>query len=147
MWWTVLTVVATAGHVHPHACLGRESAIAMLGRWRPQIVANYLVSMSGVKRYAHARIQLECKNEGVVALVDADVNLYVVSAPHNGAHGTTELRSVLWATRDPGHKVECFRRLRAWHAHHFPDAALSAHLLRNDTTDRNLWEVSFLGGE
>ena len=114
----------------------RVGARSLLTRWKPQTAAGNLVSVTGVERYARARIELE-RDETMGAFYDPDPgNLFVVC--HTDDY-TTFLEAVVWCggTDD---RVACtrFRAFRAWYARSFPDATLVGDHLSNDA-DRVRW--------
>ena len=116
----------------------RAAAQDLLWRWKPQVAAGNIVSVTGVKRYARARIELE-RADPMGALVDVAQggHLFVV---HHAAPNATVLEAVVWAHPDADRAAR-FRALRAWHAGTFPGAVLSADELADDE-DRTMWYVS-----
>jgi hypothetical protein len=118
--------------------LDQQGAAAMLGRWKPQAVAGNLVSVTGVERYARARIELE--REGTGALVHLSpqdtLDLFVV---HTAANETT-IEAVVWHAAYH-QRIDRFHRLRQWHARHFPNLTLRAGAFPDDT-DLVQWVVS-----
>jgi hypothetical protein len=121
--------------VAPHAHLDRAAALSLVPRWRPQVVNGEIASLGGVTRYAFARIHLE--GAAGSAVLGAELDLYLATVEP----GATRLHDVLWTARDADVRLGRFRALRAWHARHFPDAALVGDGLR-DADDLALWFAS-----
>ena len=130
--WSVAVVV-------PHASFSRDMAISLLHKWRPQHLNGHLLSLVGVKKYAFARVYLEQGGNQTSAILDEQLNLYLVEV--NEAARTTSIAIVLWACMKD-ERIPRFRALREWHDHHL-DAAYALHGdAIHDDDDRALWFAS-----
>lgn len=127
-------VLAAAGALllRPHLFLDRTEALTYVARWKPQVVAGRVVSVSGVGAYTRALLHVRA--DACVGMLCTDANVAFVLHRTNG---TECVSSVLW--NGPRPSVAAFRALRAWYRHHgipLPDARmLTDH-------ERDLWEVS-----
>lgn len=131
----MLFFAAACAATAPHAHLDRAAALSLVGRWKPQAVQGSIVSITGITRYSFARIHLE--SSAGTAILGKDLDLFLTAVEP----GATRLCEVLWTSHVPEARVARFRALRAWHARHFPDAALVGDELR-DAGDLALWGAS-----
>lgn len=128
------TAAAPLRPVRPHLHMDAARAQAMLDMWKPQVVVGNLVSVTGIRAYAKARISLERHATGV--LVREDQTLFVVRCDNR----STVVHAALWRSpRAP--RARRFRELRQWHSHHFPEVSLvvAADL---DEKDEAAWRAS-----
>jgi hypothetical protein len=118
----------------PLLFLDPSDAGCFLGRWRPQLVAEQIVSVSGVNSYARARINLR-HPDCVGMLTNVDNVAYIIHRTNQ----TYEIVCCLWPSGSP--TLQAFRDLREWCICTIPDIEFNAERL-DDTTERNLWELS-----
>ena len=118
--------------------LDRQEAVALLSRWKPQVVSGNLVSLTGVKSYARARVLLERKETSALVHVSPQntLDLFVI----NTAANQTIIEAAVWHSSHQ-HRVNRFHRLRHWHMSHFPDSTLLGGVLL-DGTDLVQWIIS-----
>ena len=128
-----LAGAAAAALLPPHGLLDRAASFALLDRRRPP-VADRVVALQDLYRHAVALDVLRDRPDAR-ALVDADLNLFVVSA--DGAD--LAVHAVVWASP---RARRSFHALRAWHGARFPDGALEAPGLLHHPDDRTKWEES-----
>jgi hypothetical protein len=131
--WAIRTVVAvvlvarTAAAcvkrpwLPPHCYLERTEAQSFMTRWKPQVVSGHLVSVSGLKSYARARIALENATGVLVQGFDMP-NVFVV----DHCEGVTAVTACLWHPNDARSRLVRLRALTSWHDETFPDAILVA---------------------
>ena len=132
--WVAACALTAA--VHPHMYLSREASIHYIVRWKPQIVAGNIVSVSGLNAYTRTRLCLEDET-CLGALVrpgydEAQPALFVLK--------NIQLRTcvihTLWSTSSD--HVPLFRDLREWYRHWLGDDLRS----RLDGDDALSWESS-----
>lgn len=119
LWILLLTAVS------PHLVLDRGGAIALVRRWKPQVVAGHITSLTGTQAYARARIQLERKE--TMGAIYNGADLFIVRYDKE----RTVLRTVLWHSPEVC-KASGFRGLRNWHALHAPHHVLCGDSLETD---------------
>ena len=121
----------------PFLFLSPSDASEYVGRWRPQIVAGQILSVSGVNAYTRARIKLR-DPECVGMLVNIRNTGYVV---HRTGETSYEVASCLWSGDTPS--LQEFRDLREWCDCMLSHAHVGAERL-DDELERELWELSTL---
>lgn len=136
IWSTPVAFVATLPSL-PHGYLNRVDAISILGKWKPQVVGDSLVSLTGVSAYTRARIALE-NDLSSGGIVSPSMDLFVASFENNPR--MTRLLVVMWSSPEAP-KTERFRDLRRWYDAEFPDSCVSGDSIEEDE-DRTLWELS-----
>ena len=114
--------------------LDRVAATAVSKRWRARAW--------GVDAIPYGAAQAVLQSSAAVGILDAQLNLYV---GHAQKGGEVHLACILWREATPSprpaDKTSSLRRLRRWHAHHFPDAPLVGDGLCDDE-DLVCWCVS-----
>lgn len=123
-----------------HGVFDRTATLSLLGKWRPQVVGEHLVSLSGVQRYTTARLQLareEDRDAPRMGVLDEHHNLFLVARPTND---TASLTTVLWRSSEEDRDAR-FVALRRWHAVHHPDVRLLGEEMVDDE-DRAMWQLS-----
>jgi len=118
-----------------HAYLDRGAAISFLHKWKPQVVGESLVSVTGVDSYTRARIALECDLSSGV-LVGESMDTFVASFAQKNR---TKIIAVLWSSPDAP-KIERFRALRVWHYNNFPSLSMDGSSINDD--DHDPWQTS-----
>lgn len=101
--------------------LSKTQLVSFLARWRPQVAAGQLISVTGVHEYTRARIKLADSDRGG-GLLAPESHLFIVNTrPMN-----TEIKACLWVG-DPSydHRRRALCSLREWHAEQFPDVCLT----------------------
>ena len=126
--WLSLVMALT-----PHLFLDTEAARAYIGRWKPQVVGDTVVSLTGIASYTRAMTRAS-ENSCVGLLCNERNVAYVLQ---RFGDGDNALVAVLWNT--PTASVEDFRDLREWYAH-YDTRPPHVHLLDED--ERDLWSVS-----
>lgn len=120
----------------PFLFLDASNAATYMERWKPQMIADQLVSVSGVNAYARAHIHLR-HPDCVGMLVDIRNMGYVV---HKRANETYGIVSCLWPKGEPS--LQGFRDLREWCDCMLDVGVDGTHL--EDELERELWELSTL---
>ena len=162
----VSATACAAVRVAPHTVFDHTATASLVGKWKPQVVGGMLTSVTGVDRYARARVQLQQhRSQTVLGILDAHSNLYVVTlrdaaAPWNPSGAAADMHpevaaavpsphvscdsrhfvvAVLWSARDAD-RTQCFRALWRWHDYHFGQhgAVLLGDALEDDV-DRAMW--------
>ena len=118
----------------PFLFLDPSNAGCFVGRWRPQLVAEQIVSVSGVNAYSRARIKL--RHPDCVGML---INVNNVGYILHKTDETYEIASCLWPSGSP--TLQAFRELREWCDCMIPDIEVRAARLE-DTVERELWELS-----
>lgn len=120
----------------PFLFLDASNAATYMERWKPQMIAGQLVSVSGVNAYARAHIHL--RNPACVGMLVNIRNMgYVI---HKSNDDTYDVVSCLWPTGEPS--LQGFRDLREWCDCMLDVNVNGTHL--EDELERELWELSTL---
>ena len=118
-----------------HACVPLEASIALSTRWKPQRIGAEVVSLTGVRNYVTARIQLMSNVSGTAGILDDQFNLFVVVT--DGPN--VSVKAVLWSHHTA--RIEAFSNLRQWHSWHFSNGVIVGDFL-GIPEDRALWYAS-----
>jgi len=118
----------------PYLFLNTPDANAFLERWRPQLVATQLVSITGINSYSRARIQLSYP-DCVGMLVNAR-NMGIVL--HKKNETVYQIGCCLWPTGTP--TIDEFRDFREWCDCMLP--AVHVDVVLQDDTEREMWTLS-----
>lgn len=121
----------------PFLFLDVPSAAQYMERWKPQMVAGQLLSVSGVNSYSRAHIHLQ-HPDCVGMLVDVRNVGFVIRKGEDETYGIV---SCLWPTGEPS--LHGFRDLREWCDCVLDVSVDGTHL--EDERERQLWEMSTLG--
>ena len=111
-------LMAVFAIVVPHLYLNKEHAKQLLTKWKPQIVAGNIISVTGVQAYANAVIAMEQTCSGALVRFDAAPSFFVVKNDNNVTIVSARIVSSAYATTVIMHD------LRSWHEKMFPDAVL-----------------------
>lgn len=107
------------GAIVPHLYLDAAHAKQFLGKWRPQIVAGSIISVTGVNAYANAMIAMERRTcGGALVRFDSAPCMFIVSID---ANVTVVQSSMLSAPSDMAVLMD---DLRVWHEATFPNSVL-----------------------
>ena len=114
------------------------SAASFSTRWRPQIVAGNIVSVTGVDRYVNARIALQDSRCAGAVLQRSDsghASLYILKRDDRKQ---LHISCILWHP----HKrmLMDMIHLRKWHEQRFHDDLYGWSL--KDAVERDLWELT-----
>ena len=118
----------------PFLFLDASNAADYMERWKPQMIAGQLVSVSGVNAYARAHIYLR-HTDCIGMLVNIRNVGYVI---HKGEDATYGIACRLWPTGEPS--LQEFRDFREW-----CDCMLYVRVngtSLDDELERELWELS-----
>jgi hypothetical protein len=115
--------------------LNTHDANKFLERWRPQLVASQLVSVTGINSYSRARIQLSYPN-CVGMLINAR-NMGIVL--HKKNETVYQLGCCLWPSGSP--IIDEFREFREWCDCMLPLIHMDGDILQDDD-ERELWTLS-----
>jgi len=134
----------TLAVAYVHVFLTPPDAISFAKRWKPQVAAGNVLSVSGLNRYTRACIKLHsdlCTGAVVQLANDGSSCMYVLH------RNTTENKSddvhmvsVLW--QEEQHMLVHMRALRHWYDERFVDDLFGDRL--QDEMDRDLWHLSGL---
>lgn len=117
----------------PHLFMDTDAARAYIGRWKPQVIGDTVVSITGISPYTRAMTR--ASENACMGLLCNERNVaYVLQRMGDGDDA---LVAVLWST--PHASLEDFRDLREWYVHHGKRLP-RVHLL--DETERDLWVLS-----
>ena len=113
MFW-----IAMCAAMVPHLYLNKAHAKQMLAKWKPQIYAGNILSVTGLGSYTNVVIAMEKACSGVLVRFDAAPSFFVVMNENNA--------TVVSASMFPPScsKDEIMNDLRVWHETTFPDAVL-----------------------
>ena len=117
--------------------LDAPNAARYVGRWRPQVVAGHILSVSGVNAYARARIHLH--DPDCVGMLINECNMGYVLHKRDDRY---ELACCLWPSST--RSVQEFRDLREWCDRMLPPDVLVDGTCIDDDVERELWELSLL---
>tara|TARA_X000000368_G_C23014854_1_gene705212 strand:+ start:777 stop:1157 length:381 start_codon:yes stop_codon:yes gene_type:complete len=118
----------------PFLFLDASNTAKYMERWKPQMIADQLVSVSGVNAYARAHIHLR-HPDCVGMLVNLHDMGYVI---HRGEDATYNIMCCLWPTGEPS--LQGFRDFREW-CDCTLDVRMNGTSLEDDL-ERELWELS-----
>ena len=104
--------------VVPHLYLNKEHAKQFLTKWKPQIVANNILSVSGVQSYTNAVIALENTCNGALVRFDDAPSFFVITNQNN----VTIVSASILCSSSTGKEI--MYDLRVWHENTFPDVVL-----------------------
>lgn len=112
LWFAMCTAMV------PHLFLNKPYAKQLLTKWKPQIVAGNILSVTGFKSYTNAVIAMEKTNSGALVRFDAAPSVFVVMNEENATVVTASIVSSVLSN------AEIMNDLRVWHEDTFPDAIL-----------------------
>lgn len=122
--WLLLLLLFKLARAHvSHLYVDRKGTVELVKRWKPQLAAGQLLSITGVNNYAKAHIVLHDEDNTVGGILSEDMDLFVLS--QNDKFLCVE--ACLWR-RDDSHKTDAFRELRQWTAEYLPCLHLTANL-------------------
>lgn len=135
----VVYPVLMASSLVTHAFMDGAAAAAIATRWKPQAVGGNLVPTSPIDSYVKARIVFANTDGLSGAILSDNMNLFAIrhSVQHDNC-GYISLEACLW--RSGTRKVESFRALRDWVAHHLPNHELHCNL--RTAHERTYWNAS-----
>ena len=104
----MLTHILCMGLVH-HMWMSNLHSKAYVEKWKPQLIGDSLVSLSGVKEYTGIMLKLssDVESTGLVR-IDANDVLYLVKTNNH----TIYLEDVLWGKQN--NKKDMFGDFREW---------------------------------
>ena len=104
----MLTHLVSMGLVH-HIWMSNVHSKTYVEKWKPQLIGESLVSLSGVKEYTEVMLKLSSddKNTGLVR-IDANDVLYIVKTNNE----TIYLEDVLWGKKN--NKKDMFSDFKEW---------------------------------
>lgn len=110
--------VAMCAAMVPHLYLNKAHAKQVLAKWKPQIIAGSILSVSGVRSYTNVVIAMEKACSGALVRFDAAPSFFVIMNEDNA--------TIVSASLFPAscNKDEIMNDLRVWHENTFPDAVL-----------------------
>lgn len=124
-----------------HTFLPPEGALAFAKRWKPQIAAGQVLSISGLNRYTRACIDLNsdrCTGAVVQLANDGSSCLYVLHRNQTKDSDDVQVVSILWQNED--HILHHMRALRTWYDERFFEDMYADYL--RDEMERDLWYLS-----
>lgn len=102
----------------PHLFLSKVHAKQILTKWKPQLVAGTILSVSGVKPYTNAVIATEKLCTGALVRYDSAPCFFVVTCDESATIITASILSTSLSAAEIMHDLE------TWHEDKFPDAVL-----------------------
>ena len=123
---------------YTHVYVDRWNAGAFVTRWRPQVVAGHIISVTGVNAYARTHIALQDKRciGAIIQMRDnARIGVYVlhrVDAVH------LNIANILWTSHSV--MMSDMRAFRTWYERRFFEE-LNGDTLQDDT-ERTCWDIS-----
>ena len=104
----MLTHLVNMGLVH-HLWMSNTHSKSYAEKWKPQLIGDSLVSLSGVKEHTGVMLKLSSDNENT-GLIRTDANdiMYIVKTKND----TIYIEAVLWGKKN--YKKNMFDDLREW---------------------------------
>lgn len=131
--FSVVAIVAFAPLYLDHSATG-----VLLERWKPQVIAGTIVSVSGVEQYARARILLTTDPavQGLLVCDDDRVGplfLFRTQDVH------TVLETVCWTSESNADKIHMLSDLKRWHEQGTQQYLVAGNLSEDD---KAFWEYA-----
>ena len=136
---TSLSALSALAYVH--AFLNPSDVLSFAKRWRPQIAAGHLLSISGINKYSRVCIDLNserCTGAVVQLSNDGTSCLYVLHRNHTLREDDVQVVSILWQKEEQ--MLLHMRALRSWYDDRFVDDMYGDYL--REEMERDLWFLS-----
>ena len=137
----MIPLFALSALAYVHAFLNPSDALSFAKRWRPQIAAGHLISVSGLNRYTRACIDLtsdHCTGAVLQFSNDGTSCLYVLHRNHTLKEDDVQVVSILRQKEEQ--MLLHMKALRTWYDDRFVDDMYGDYL--QEEMERDLWFIS-----
>lgn len=139
----MIPVAVLSALTYVHAFLSPMDAMSFAKRWKPQIAAGQLLSVSGINKYTRACIDLNsdrCTGAVVQLANDGNSCLYILHRNQtlDEVDEDVQVVSILWQKEEQ--MLLHMKALRSWYDERFVDGMYGDFL--KDEMERDLWYLS-----
>lgn len=127
------------GGSYLHTFLVPEHAQQFASRWKPQLVSDSMLSLTGLNEYTRARIDLQGSQcPGAIAQMEEGQGRTALYVLQRDERDNMHLTSILWCTQ--ARKLTSMRAMRRWYEACTHDDLYGTRL--RDASEAELWDLA-----